>query len=154
MQKLRNSDFLKIICYIAIPILVGLLLLSIVDLAYLKQIQIKKDETKYYQTQDFADNYLSYFINKVNVCKNAEQNKNYIKLGQETGNPYYYENSRNYYNASYSNMRNFIYYIIIEKQTGEMYTNIKSNNYTQDISHMNEHKIYWNYSGNGKKETN
>ncbi len=154
MQKLRNSDFLKIICYIAIPILVGLLLLSIVDLAYLKEIQIKKDETKYYQTQDFADNYLSYFINKVNVCKNSEQNNNYIKLGQETGNPYYYENSRNYYNASYSNMRNFIYYIIIEKQTGEMYTNIKSNNYTQDISHMNEHKIYWNYSENGKIETN
>ncbi len=148
MQKLRNSDFLKIMCYTLIPILVGILLLSIIDLAYLKEIQIKKDETKYSQTQDFADNYLSYFINKVVICKNANQNNNFIKLEEELGNLYYYEDK------SYGNMEDYINYIIIDKQTGQMYTNIKATNYEQEILHMKDKKIYWNYLEDGKVETN
>ena len=89
MEKIRNSDFLKIICYIAIPILVLLLILSIFHIEYLN-----KFETKYSQTEDFSNKYLRFFINKIVECQNADKNGLFIELEDEQENKYYYQSSQ------------------------------------------------------------
>ena len=52
MQKVRNSDFLKILCYIAIPILVAVFIFGIGHMMYLNQMDITKNITKYSQTKE------------------------------------------------------------------------------------------------------
>lgn len=148
MEKARNSTILKIICYILAPIMAAILILSIFHMAFLSEFANEK-ETKYVQTENFANNYLYILINKAEYyCKND----NFIELQDEEGNSYYYTNGQNTY--GYDNgMGTYIEYIIIEKETGKMYTNIKSDDYQKTKENMKNHEIYWNFV-DGKIDTN
>ena len=137
MEKVRNSDFLKILSYILIPILVEIIIFSLCHIIYLSELNVPKKETKYSQTENFANEYIVFLSNKIVQCQNIEQYENFIKLEDEHGNPYYY-----------TNMKNDINYIIIDKETKEMYTNIRSSNYQQIIDNIKNQKIYWNNVNN------
>ncbi len=140
MEKARNSALLKIICYIITPIIAATFILSILHMAFLTEFTNEK-ETKYIQTQSFANNYLNVVINKVEYyC----QSDNFIELEDETGKAYYYTNEQNTYNY-YNGIGTYIDYVIIEKETGKMYTNIKSNDYQKTKDEMKNHEIYWNF---------
>ncbi len=141
MEKTRNSALLKITCYIITPIIFATFILSILHMAFLNEFANEK-ETKYVQTESFANNYLNVIINKVTYyC----QNDNFIELEDEKGNIYYYTNEQNTYNY-YNGIGTYIDYVIIEKETGKMFTNIKSSDYQKTKDDMKNHEIYWNFA--------
>lgn len=77
---------------------------------------------------------------------------NFMELEDIQGNSYYY--SMNQYSDNYQNgIGAYINYIIINKENGKMFTNLKSNNYQEVIDNMKNQKIYWNFV-DGKIDTN
>lgn len=120
-------------------------------MAFLSEFGEKKEETEYVQTENFANNYLYFFVSKTNECRTNSKNKYFSELEDENGKIYCYFDNRANYNQS--QIGNYINYIIIERETGEIFTNIKSGNYQETINEMKNQKIYWNLK-NGKIETN
>ena len=110
-----------------------------------------KQETEYSQTENFANNYLYFFMDKVNECQMNHKTKYFDELEDEEGKIYcYFDSNSNYYQ---SQIGNYIDYIIVKRETGEIYTNIKSSNYQETIKEIKNQKIYWNLI-DGKVETN
>ena len=154
MEKARKSSILKIFCYILIPILVAILGFSIFHIAFLNEYGDIGDETEYVKSEQFANEYFYYITDKVSLCENVERgySSNFIEIKDDNGNSYYYcsiRESNNYYIGVPSYMN----YIIINKETNKMYTNIKSQDYTQEMNNMKQQRIYWNLV-NGEIETN
>ena len=139
MEKLRQSSILKILCYILIPILAAILFLSIVHISYLNEYQRDGNtQTEYKQSQWFADKYFYSVLDKVGKAERSEETGQYIQLEDSKGQKYYY--SEDYYSDS----EICINYIIIDKETGNMYTNIKSNDYQQTMNENSSNPYYWN----------
>lgn len=116
MEKARNSNLLKILCYILIPILVSILGLSIFHIAFLTEFENREGETKYSQTENFANNYIYFFIDKIAECENVKQSYYFIELEDSQGNPYYYSNHNNNVN-SFNGIGTYINYVIVERET-------------------------------------
>ena len=150
MEKIRSSNLAKLICYILIPILVIIAIGSVLHIVFLEEYNIK-DETKYEETLDFANRYLQNIVDKVNECKQAtEEDNNFVKVENEQKDIYYVEN--NYIYAYNGGIEENIDYIIIDKLTGKIYTNIKSNDYEEEKTKIQNSKEHWNYIS-GKIET-
>lgn len=113
MEKLRKSSLLKIIGYIIIPILVAILGLSMLHLVFLNEFGSIKEEVQYSQTENFANNYFYYFIEKIAECQNLLEDNNEIKLQDAQGKSYYYLNEPNLYQT----IGGYISYIIVDRQT-------------------------------------
>ena len=139
MEKIRQSSILKVICYILIPILVAIAFLSIIHLSYLNEYQASGNvEQEYKQSEWFADRYFYSVLDKVqNTQRNSSSNQ-YIELEDSKGLDYYYSDDY------YSDYEICINYIIIDKETGSIYTNIKSNDYEQTINESASSPYYWN----------
>lgn len=151
MEKVRNSSVLKVLCYIMIPILVAIFGLSIFHLAFLNEFGNKKEEVSYTQTENFADNYLYFFLGKVYHCEPEIRDKKFRKLENEAGDLYcYFDEGRNY---DSNEVGNYIKYVIVERETGDLFTNIKSGNYQEVMNCTKNQKIYWNFV-DGKVDTN
>ncbi len=134
-----------------IPILVAMMILSFIHIAFLSEFGNKKEEITYSQTEQFANQYLSYFMNKIRDCQVTEKEKYFDELTDETGDFYcYFDEGNIYYN---NGIGNYIKYIIVEKETGKKFTNIKSNNYETTMDNIKNETIYWNLV-EGKIETN
>ncbi len=116
MKKVRNSTLLKILCYILIPILVAILGLGIFHIAFLSEFGNIEEETRYSQTENFANHYLNFFIDKITECQNIKNTSNFIELEDSQGNAYYYSNNQASYNNS-NGIGNYINYIIIDRET-------------------------------------
>ena len=138
MEKIRRSGFLKIACYIIIPVLVAILGLSIFHMAFLNEFGKIEEEKQYAETENFANEYLSYFIRKIVACQN--QTENDIKLQDSKGKSYYYKEQD--VSSNYNTIESCICYIIIDRQTGIFYTNMKSNDYQEEINRIKNQKIY------------
>ena len=83
MEKIRSSNLAKLICYVLIPILVIIAIVSMIHIIFLEEYNIK-DETKYEQTQDFANRYLQNIVDRVNECKQiTEEYSNFVKIQNE-----------------------------------------------------------------------
>lgn len=121
-------------------------------MAFLSEFGSSKEEVAYSQTENFANNYLYFFISKIADCQNVENSYNFIKLEDLQGNTYYYSNNLESYNYE-NGIGAYINYIIIDRESGKMFTNIKSNNYQEVMDSMKNQKIYWNIV-NGKIDTN
>lgn len=157
MEKLRKSSILKIICYIAIPILV---LVSLLGMIYTKNFtQYKSDlaQKDYYKTDAFVyDDYYTSIHNLINRLEilNIDGNENldgedaiyrtgYVLVRNVSNNVYY---ERNYRNEGY------IEYVAISKD-GVVYTNVQADDYSKKIEELKANQYYW-YKENGKIETN
>lgn len=116
MDKARNSELLKILCYILIPILVAILGLSIFHLAFLSEFENIGEETQYSETEKFANNYLDFFIRKIADCENVEQSYYFVELEDSQGNSYYYSNNQRNYNYS-NGIGAYINYVIVDRET-------------------------------------
>ena len=139
MEKLRQSSILKVLCYILIPILAAILFLSIVHITYLNEYQRDGNiQTEYKQSQWFADKYFYSVLDKVGKAERSEETGQYIQLEDSKGQKYYYSDDY------YSDSEVCINYIIIDKETGNMYTNIKSNDYQQTMNENGSNPYYWN----------
>ena len=119
MERVRESSLLKILCYILIPILVAILGLSILHVAFLSEFENTEGQlTQYSETENFANNYLYFFINKIADCQNVEQSYYFVELEDSQGNTYYYSNNQSSYNYS-NGIGAYINYIIIDRETRE-----------------------------------
>ena len=146
MEKLRNSTILKILCYILIPILAAILFFSIFHLSFLNEYGDIKNGTEYFESEQFANEYFYFVVNRLGACnreKNGEST-NFIEINEEGKSPYYYTDYR-ITNNYYLGIPAYVNFIIVDKQTGTMYTNVKSENYEQEKDNMKKQKVYWNY---------
>ena len=146
MENLKTSKALKIISYILIPILVAIIGLSVLHLAFLNEYG-NSEETKYIETEMFASDYLYFIIDQVSICYNEKQdNSDYFMIVEDNnGNKYNYSN-HNYGYSRYNEIGSYIDYIIIDKETNEIYTNIRSNDYNKEIENMKNAENHWNYT--------
>lgn len=154
MEKVRNSSILKIICYILIPILVAILGLSIFHLAFLNEYGDIGTETEYVKSEQFANEYFYFIINKISQCENATKgySNNFLEIEDNDGNIYYYSDARES-NSYYTGVPAYMNYIMVNKKTNKMFTNIKSKDYKNEMENMKSNNIYWNFV-EGKINTN
>ena len=146
MENLRTSKLLKLISYILIPILVLLIALSILHFAFLNEYGTA-NETQYSKTEIFADDYLLFIIDKVKDCMSESSIiNNFMEIEGTNGQKYYYSDNESYIYNNYDGIGTYIDYIIINKQTNEMYTNMRSNNYEQEIEDIKNYENHWIYA--------
>ncbi len=146
MEKIRKSSLLKITCYILIPIIFALIGISIFHLYFLNEFSEVGNEENYIQTEQFANSYFQAIMDEVLQCERVKNGNltttNFYKIDDENGKWYYYTNkNENYYNG----MSTYIDFIIINKKSGTMYTNIKSQNYNKEIENIKNQNLYWKF---------
>lgn len=154
MQKLRQSTLMKILCYLLIPVIAGILILSISNLIIVSEYGQLEDKNQYLETDNFGENYLYSIISKARYVKKVKpevyEYGDYTKIEDDSYNASIYYNDYNYDNSS---INSYINYIIIDEKTENLYTNIKSSDYIKEIQEMKNKKNFWNYEG-GKITTN
>ncbi len=154
MQKLRQSTLMKILCYLLIPVIAGILILSIANLIIVSEYGQLDDKNQYLETDNFGENYLYSIISKARYVKKVKpevyEYGDYTKIEDDNYNASIYYNDYNYDNSS---INSYIKYIIVDEKTENLYTNIKSSDYIKEIQEMKNKKNFWNYEG-GKITTN
>lgn len=148
MQKLRQSTLMKILCYLLIPVIAGILILSISNLIIVSEYGQLDDKNQYLETDNFGENYLYSIISKARYVKKVKpevyEYGDYTKIEDDSYNASIYYNDYNYDNSS---INSYINYIIIDEKTENLYTNIKSSDYIKEIQEMKNKKNFWNYEG-------
>ncbi len=145
MENLKTSKALKIISYILIPILVAIIGLSIFHLAFLNEYGSVK-EKRYEETEMFASDYLYFIMDQISLCYQEENNYDsyFMIVEDNNGNRYKYSN-HNYGYSMHNGIGAYIDYIIIDKSTNEIYTNIRTNDYQKEIENIKSLGNFWNY---------
>ena len=167
MGNVRESILLKFLCYILIPVMIFILAISIIDVSITSQYGEMEGPEEYIETEEFGMEYLATLIYDI---RNIKKDKNQLgKVTEETASKTYeeasgMENETPYDNYSeiedesydypvyyeisnYNNTRisQYINYIIIDKENKNMFTNIKSNNYPEEINKLKTEKTNWSY---------
>lgn len=153
MEKARKSSLLKILCYILIPILAAILVLGIFHLEFLDEYGEEENEKEYIKTEQFSRSYLNYIINRISECEREKKgySTNFYEI-KDNEKSYYYSSNRES-TSYYDYTPLYMDYIIIDQKTGVMYTNVKSQNYDEEIKNIKNQRLYWQYE-NGKIDTN
>ena len=168
MQNIRESILLKFLCYIFIPIMIFVLAISIIDVSITSQYGEMEGPEEYIETEEFGREYLLTLIYNVRDI-NRDKSRMQINTESETTSKTYetvpetteetpYDNYNEiedesyqypvYYEViNYNNTRisQYINYIIIDKENGNMFTNIRSNNYPEEINKLKTEKKNWSY---------
>ena len=152
MEKAQKSSLLRGICYILIPILVLMMLISVADEILKSEYGEFKTKKEFAQTEYFSRKYFQTIISDLRYIENLKEENNqlyskYIQL-QDDNLKIYYENT--YYDRDISSG---ISYVIKNKKDGKIYTNIKINNVDEEINNIKSGEIYWCYK-DGSIETN
>ena len=71
---------------------------------------------------------------------------NFMEIEGTNGQKYYYSDNESYIYNNYDGIGTYIDYIIINKQTNEMYTNMRSSNYEQEIEDIKNYENHWIYT--------
>ena len=152
-MDIRTSKILKIISYILLPIFVLIMGISIFHLAFLDEYG-NTESTKFIDTEMFANNYLYYIIDSVGNVYNQEQNgaDRFLQLEDALGNKINYLD-RDYMYSYYNGINEYIDFIIINKNTKEIFTNMRINDYNNEIQNVKNSTRYW-VSIDGNIDTN
>ena len=154
MEKLRESVALKCLCYVLIPIFFLILIISIAGVYITSQYGNSNENMaqSFVDSETFGEQYLDSIISEVKYIKNnyptneEETSADYFRYSQIDVDNYdkkvYYKAPDYYYNSV---LYSYISYIIIDEQTGNLYTNIKSKDYNNEILNVQNQKIYWIY---------
>lgn len=133
---MRESRILKIISYIAIPILIGILILSILYGFDKNDYENNKIENiSYFNTDAFLNNYMTILSAETGnlIYRNAQYK--YIQDGDYT---IYYKNTYGEKDYSYyTEVFKDFYYVIIYKQ--KVYTNIELTTKTNTVDKLKEY---------------
>ena len=144
MEKAQKSSLLRGICYILIPILVLMMLISVADEILKSEYGEFKTKKEFAQTEYFSRQYFQTIISDLRYIENLKEENNqlyskYIQI-QDDNLKIYYENT--YYDRDISSG---ISYVIKNKKDGKIYTNIKINNVDEEINNIKSGEIYWCY---------
>ena len=152
-MDIRTSKILKIISYILLPIFVLIMGISIFHLAFLDEYG-NTESTKFIDTEMFANNYLYYIIDSVGNVYNQEQDgaDRFLQLGDALGNKINYLD-RDYMYSYYNGINEYVDFIIINKNTKEIFTNMRINDYNNEIQNIKNSTRYW-VSIDGNIDTN
>ena len=152
-MDIRKSKILKIISYILLPIFVLIMGISIFHLAFLDEYG-NTESTKFMDTEMFANNYLYYIIDSVGNVYNQEQDgaDRFLQLEDALGNKINYLD-RDYMYSYYNGINEYIDFIIINKNTKEIFTNMRINDYNNQIQNIKNSTRYW-VSIDGNIDTN
>ena len=157
MERLRNSETLKIISYILITFLVLAIILGAIYIEYNSYNKEDLSRGDYFKTNSFI--YNEYYPNLqriFRICSNIEEGiriegeyynsfvDNYTLVQETPTKIYYSQTYRGYYNG-------FNY--IIVNENGTIYTNIKVENYNEKIQEIKNSEYYW-YKETSKINTN
>ena len=142
-MDIRTSKLLKIICYILFPIFVLTMGISIFHLAFLDEYG-NTESTKFIDTEMFAHNYLYYIVDSVGNAYNQEQDGSdrFLELEDSSGNKIYYLD-RDYMYSYYNGINQYVDFIIINKNTREIFTNMRINDYNSEIQNIKNSTRYW-----------
>ena len=168
MQNAKESILLKFLCYIFIPIMIFILAISIIDVSITSQYGEMEGPEEYIETEEFGREYLLTLIYNVRDIR-RDKNRMQMDIESESTSETYetaseiteetpYDNYNEiedesyeypvYYEViNYNNTRisQYINYIIIDKENGDMFTNIRSNNYPEEIDKLKSEKKNWSY---------
>ena len=152
-MDIRTSKILKIISYILLPIFVLIMAISIFHLAFLDEYG-NTESTKFIDTEMFANNYLYYIIDSVGNVYNQEQDgaDRFLQLEDALGNKINYLD-RDYMYSYYNGINEYVDFIIINKNTKEIFTNMRINDYNNEIQNTKNSTRYW-VSIDGNIDTN
>lgn len=142
-MNIRTSKILKIISYILLPIFVLIMAISIFHLAFLDEYG-NTESTKFIDTEMFANNYLYYIIDSVGNVYNQEQDgaDRFLQLEDALGNKINYLD-RDYMYSYYNGINEYVDFIIINKNTKEIFTNMRINDYNSEIQNIKNSTRYW-----------
>lgn len=142
-MDIRTSKILKIISYILLPIFVLIMAISIFHLAFLDEYG-NTESTKFIDTEMFANNYLYYIIDSVGNVYNQEQDgaDRFLQLEDALGNKINYLD-RDYMYSYYNGINEYVDFIIINKNTKEIFTNMRINDYNNEIQNIKNSTRYW-----------
>lgn len=147
MEKLKNSDTLKIISYILIPFLVLAIILGAIYIEYNSYNKEDLSRGDYYKTDSFV--YNEYYPNLQRVfriCASINEGireegeyynsfaDNFVLVQETPTKIYYSQTYRSYYNG--------FNYIIID-ENGTIFTNIQTDNYNVKIDEIKSSEYYW-----------
>ena len=153
MEKLRDSSIIKALCYILIPILLLIFTASVYDVIITTEYgEINEDPSKtYIETESFGRNYIASIFSNVSYITQKKldntilYNSRYVQIeGNDIQNNIFYDDKATYNSSVYD----FVRYIIKDKETENIYTNIKSNDYYKEMEEIKNQEIYWNYVDN------
>ena len=159
MENIRKSSLLRGISYILIPIIVFILVLCVVNEVLVRQYGNIGNKEEYLKTDQFAEEYYISVISNVSDIKEIEyENSNGIEIYNATRNYYKkIENQNIYYEGSKETRVGYINkginYIIKDKNTGKIYTNIQITELDKQIQELKNSSVYWYYE-NGEIKTN
>ena len=144
MEKAQKSSLLRGICYILIPILVLMMLISVADEILKSDYGEFKTKKEFAQTEYFSRQYFQTIISDLRYIENLKEENNqlyskYIQI-QDDNLKIYYENT--YYDREISSG---ISYVIKNKKDGKIYTNIKLFPFKMNCSHLKLNKQYTMY---------
>ena len=168
MQDIKESILLKFLSYILIPIMIFVLAISIIDVSITSQYGEMEGPEEYIETEEFGREYLLTLIynvrdirrdkSRMQVNTESETTLETYETASETTEEAPYDNYSEiddesyeypvYYEViNYNNTRisQYINYIIIDKENGNMFTNIRSNNYPEEINKLKSEKTNWSY---------
>lgn len=164
MENVKESILLKFLCYILIPIMIFILAISIIDVSITSQYGEMGGPEEYIDTEEFGQEYLlSLVYNVRNITKGKTEEQANPNISEEELHYDYYNEIEDdsyeypvYYqviNYNSTSISNYINYIIIDEENGNMFTNIRSSNYIEEINKLKKEKKNWNYE-DGNISTN
>ena len=155
MEKLKYSSFLKLLCYLLIPIVTIILILSMADVFITAEYGEFNSQQDAIKTYNFGEEYLYNIISEVRYIKSNQERilEDYTQYSKITDNSYqnsiYYKPLIN----STSSIYDYIEFIIIDEETGILYTNIRTEEYQKEINEITNNETFWTYE-DGNIKTN
>ena len=139
-RDIRKNGILKGISYVIFPILIIFLFTNIIYNFYIVRDGQMVSKQTFYETEAFSDIYSSYIhmaiskIEKINDYTNINYHPKTINNIHTSNNGYSYVS---------------VFYLIIDSNTGEAYTNMEINQYTDTVDKLKDEIFkndkYWNY---------
>ena len=156
MENVKESILLKFLCYILIPIMIFVLAISIIDVSITSQYGEMGGPEEYIETEEFGQEYLLTLVYNVrNITKGKTEEEANPNISEEELHYDYYNEIEDdsyeypvYYqviNYNSTSISNYINYIIIDEENGNMFTNIRSSNYIEEINKLKNEKKNWTY---------
>ena len=156
MENVKESILLKFLCYILIPIMIFILAISIIDVSITSQYGEMGGPEEYIETEEFGQEYLLTLVYNVrNITKGKTEEQANPNISEEELHYDYYNEIEDdsyeypvYYqviNYNSTSISNYINYIIIDEENGNMFTNIRSSNYIEEINKLKNEKKNWTY---------